>query len=64
MITLKLTYLPHLKQIVIKQAGGTFFIASKDSIVIDEAGFLEILENLMLLDMIDKDKVKELVNEF
>lgn len=60
MTTLKLTKIPKLNLLVIKQTGGKFFLTSQDSIIIDEAGLLELLKSLAYNDMID---TKHLIDE-
>lgn len=47
-LQLKLTRLPLLNDtIVIKQSGGHYFIAAPDSIIIDKAGLLRLIEELL-----------------
>lgn len=50
---LKLTKIPNLNTIVIKQSGGKFFLTSRDSIVISEEGLLELLKELAFNKMLN-----------
>jgi len=46
-VVIKLTQIPQLNSIVIKQEGGHFFIAAPNSIIIDRVGFLKLIKGLV-----------------
>jgi hypothetical protein len=62
MTILKLTKIPNLNLIVIKQSGGNVFVASENSIVIDDEGLYQILEALLKEDMLDAGRITSIVN--
>jgi hypothetical protein len=49
--------------VVIKQTGGHFFIAAQDSIIIDKAGYLQLLVYLLKIGFIDSEDLNEIVGE-
>ena len=59
----KLTKLPNLDSVVIKQSGGRLFISAVDSIIIDKSGLLELIGALVKIGFIDKDDLKGINNE-
>lgn len=59
MTVVKLTQIPQLNSIVIKQEGGHFFIAAKDSIVIDKTGLLILIAELIGMGFIDTQDIME-----
>lgn len=62
MTTLKITKLPNLNLLVIKQSDGNFFITAKDSIIIDIEGVYKLLNNLLSTNMIDGEIIKEILD--
>lgn len=60
-LTVKLTKIPQLNSIVIKQEGGHFFISTPNSFIIDEKGLLDLLEALVNIGFISTEDLKELV---
>jgi hypothetical protein len=61
--TLKIIKIPKLDTIVIKKFGNDFFITTKNSIVIDVAGFSTILRFLVMNNMLDYNILERIVNE-
>jgi hypothetical protein len=55
-----LTKIPLLNSIVIKQRNGRLFIAAKDSIVIDKAGLLGLVEELVNIGFLSPEDISEL----
>lgn len=63
-LTLKLTRLPHLNDtIVIKQEGGHFFIAAPDSFIIDKAGLMKLLTELVKVGYINPEELIDIIEE-
>lgn len=60
MVILKLTKIPKLNLLIIKQAGGKFFLASQDSIIIDEEGIYTLLETLLDNNMLNAEIVEDI----
>lgn len=69
-LKLKLTHLSQLDTIVIKQSGGHFFVSTPNSIIIDRAGYLQLMEALVEMGFIStgdlgyiahKDRNKEAI---
>lgn len=60
MTVLKLTQIPLLNSIVIQQSDGHFFIAAKDSFIIDKDGLLQLLEELGNIGFITWQELEEL----
>ena len=58
---LKVTKLPQFDSVVIKQSGGRFFIAAPDSLIIDKAGLLELIEVMVKMDFISIEEIKDTV---
>jgi hypothetical protein len=62
-LKLKLTRLQHLNDtIVIQQEGGRYFIASPDSIIIDKAGLLRLIEELCRVRYISPLDIREIID--
>ncbi len=61
MTLLKLTQIPSLNSIVIKQEGGHFFIAAKDSFIIDKAGFLQLVEELTKVGFLNVEDISQII---
>ena len=59
MLRIKLTQLPLLNSIVIKQSGGHYFIATQDSIIIDKEGLLELIWQLSKVGFITLEEIIE-----
>lgn len=60
---LKLTRLPLLNDaIVIRQSGGHYFIAAPDSIIIDKAGLLRLIEELCRVQYITLTNMREMID--
>lgn len=57
----KLTKIPQLNSIVVKQEGGHFFISTPDSIIIDEKGYIQLTEELVKIGFISTESLKEIV---
>jgi hypothetical protein len=62
--SLKITRLPHIDTIVIKQRGRRFFISTKDSIVIDSNGLEIIIRFLVMNNMIDHKILERILDEY
>lgn len=60
---LLITKLPHLDTIVIRQRGRSFFISTRDSIVIDIEGLSKIVEFLIDNEMMDYAILERIINE-
>lgn len=60
-VVVKLTKIPQLNSIVIKQEGGHFFIAAPNSFIIDENGMLQLIEALVDCDFLSTEDLKEIV---
>lgn len=58
-LKLKLTRLSQLDTVVIKQEGGRFFISTPNSIIIDKAGYLWLMEVLIKSGFINTKDVQE-----
>lgn len=61
---LRVTKLPNMNIIVIKQSGGNFFVATKDSIVIDIFGLTSILKFLLFSRMISPRALEGILEEY
>lgn len=61
---LKVFKIPHMNTIVIKQSGGNFFVATKDSIVIDIFGLSSILKFLIFSGMISPKVLEGILEEY
>lgn len=61
---LKVFKIPHMNTIVIKQSGGNFFVATKDSIVIDIFGLSSILKFLLLSGMLSPKVLEGILEEY
>lgn len=53
MATLKITQIPQLNNVVIRQEGGHFFIAAPNTFIIDKNGLLILIAELIKLGFID-----------
>ena len=62
--SLRITRLPHINTIIMKQRGRNFFISTKDSIVIDTNGLELILEFLVMNDMLDFKVLERILNDY
>ena len=62
MTVLKLTQIPSLNSIVIKQEGGHFFIAAKDSLIIDKAGLLQLIVELTKIGFISSEDLSSILS--
>ena len=60
MTLLKLTQIPHLNIVVIKQESGRFFVAAPDSFIIDKDGFLTLTGKLLEIGFISEDDLARL----
>ena len=58
---LKITKLPLLNSIVIKQSGGHLFISAPNSFLIDKNGFLEMVSAFVKVGFIDKDDLLKII---
>ena len=64
MTVLKLARLKSLNDtIVIKQEGGHFFIAAPNSFIIDKAGLLKLIHELVKLDYIQRWDLDEILEK-
>ena len=63
MTVVKITQIPQLNSVVIKQEGGNFFIATKDSIIIDKDGFIRLIKELTSMKFISSEDLSEIVAE-
>lgn len=62
--SLRITKLPHLNTVVMRQRGKNFFIATKDSIVIDIGGLTKIIEFLVMSGMLDHTELERILDEW
>ena len=60
---IKVSKLPHLNSVVIKQSGGHFFIAAPNSFIIDKPGFLEIVNAMLRIDFIGKEDLLKILDD-
>lgn len=60
----RVTKLPNLNTLVIKQSEGRFFISAKDSIVIDVPGFSMLLKFLVFNGFISYRILEGILDEF
>jgi len=60
---LKIIKIPNLNTIVLKQHGGKFFLTTRDSFIIDTAGFYLILEFLVKNNMLELEVLERIINE-
>lgn len=62
---LRITKIPHMNTIVIKQEeGGRFFISTRDSIVIDIFGLSSILKFLVFNEIISPKVLEGILEEY
>ena len=62
-LQLKLTRLPLLNDtIVIRQEGGHYFIAAPDSIIIDRAGLIRLIKELIQVGYLDRKDLEDAEN--
>lgn len=61
---LRVTKIPHMNIIVIKQSGGNFFVSTKDSILIDIFGLTSILKFLLFSKMISPRTLEGILEEY
>jgi hypothetical protein len=61
---LKVTKIPNMNIIVIKQSGGNFFISTKDSILIDIFGLSSILKFLLFSGMMSPRVLEGILEEY
>jgi hypothetical protein len=57
---LKLTHLPQLDSVVIKQSGGHLFISAPNSLIIGKSGFLELAEALLKMGFLTAEDISQL----
>jgi hypothetical protein len=62
--SIKITKIPHLDTIIIKQRGGRFFISTKNSIVIDVTGLYIIIRFLVMNHMIDPEVIERILDDY
>lgn len=63
-LVVRLTKIPQLNSIVIKQEGGHLFIAAKDSIIIDKDGLLQLVYELMKINFVDIYDIEQLGDDW
>lgn len=56
----KLTRIPPLNSVVIKQENGHFFISTPNSIIIDKAGLVRLIEELGYIGFISWHELEEI----
>jgi len=61
---LRVTKIPNMNIIVIKQSGGHFFISTNDSILIDIFGLTSILKFLLMSEMVSPKALEGILEEF
>jgi hypothetical protein len=61
---IKITKIPFLNIIVVKQSNGEFFVTTKNSLVIDVAGLSIILRFLVLNNMLDYNILERILDEY
>lgn len=61
--TLRITKLPHINTIVLKQRGRVF-LSTRDSIVIDTDGLELILRFLVMNSMLDHEVLERILDEY
>lgn len=59
---IKITNIPKLNTIVIRQYGMHFFIAARDSIVIDYTGMYNIISYLVNNSILDREIIRRIIN--
>lgn len=62
--TLTVTKIPNLNIIVIKQRNGNFFVATRDSFVIDIVGLSFILKFLVMSGMVSPKVLEGILDEY
>lgn len=62
MAEVKITQLPLLNSVVIKQQGVHFFISAPNSLIIDRDGLLRLIEELVLMGFIDVWHLTDIVS--
>lgn len=60
---IKVTKLPHLNSVVLKQSGGHFFISAPNSFIIDKDGLLEMIAAMVRVNFISEEDLKEIICE-
>lgn len=60
MTVIKITHLPLLNSVVVTQKGGHFFIAAKDSIIIDEIGLIKLIVELGKIGFLSTDVLQSI----
>ncbi len=58
MTVLKITKIPQLNSVVLKQEGGHFFIAAPNSFIIDKSGLLQLIVELGKMEFISEKDVE------
>lgn len=62
MAEVKITQLPYLNTVVIKQSPGSrFFVAATDSFIIDKAGLIKLIEELVRMGFIHPEDISSIV---
>ena len=61
---LRIFKIPHMNTIVIKQSGGHYFVATKDSIVIDLFGLSSILKYLLVSEIMSPRVLEGVLEEY
>lgn len=61
---LKVTRIPYLNTIVIKQVGGRFFVSTQDSVVIDVPGLSFLIKFLVMSDILSYRVLEGIVDEY
>lgn len=61
---IKVTRLPKLNTLVIKQTGGKFFIAAPDSFIIDISGLAMLLKYLVLGGFVSHKVLEGIIEEY
>lgn len=62
-LRVQLTQIPQLNSIVIRQSGGHFFIAAQDSIIIDRAGLIQLILELVKVGFIEYADLEAIAEE-
>lgn len=63
MTIVKLTVIPQLNSVVIKQYNGHFFIAAPNSIIIDKDGLLALIKELENINFIDRYDLEAILDD-
>lgn len=64
MAKLRVTKIPNMNTLVIRQSGGNYFIATKDALIIDIFGLSALLKFLLFSKMISPKVLRGILEEY